>query len=130
MPEQMIQYLEDDRDGHLYGKHVVAVIQNVQNLSTKPEGAYNMREVMASFVTKLMFWEMCVVLKEQKGWRQIHLTICTVYRSSSSTGAKERFFLARGISEVRKEADPLMRSRIEGEGLVVLDENIVLSEEE
>ncbi|KAL9325362.1 hypothetical protein ACSQ67_006007 [Phaseolus vulgaris] len=44
-PEQMVQYLQDDRNGHLYGKHVVAAIKN--------------------------FKEMCVVLKEQKGWRQV-----------------------------------------------------------
>ncbi|XP_027166844.1 pentatricopeptide repeat-containing protein At5g27270 isoform X2 [Coffea eugenioides] len=70
-PEQMVQYLEDDRNGHLYGKHVVAAIKRVRSLSGKPEGSYDMREVMGSFVAKLTFREMCVVLKEQKGWRQV-----------------------------------------------------------
>ncbi|XP_057970722.1 pentatricopeptide repeat-containing protein At5g27270 isoform X2 [Malania oleifera] len=69
-PEQMVQYLQDDRNGHLYGKHVVAAIRTVRSLSEKAEGSYNMREVMGSFVTKLTFREMCTVLKEQKGWRQ------------------------------------------------------------
>ncbi|THG09889.1 pentatricopeptide repeat-containing protein At5g27270 isoform X2 [Camellia sinensis] len=69
-PEQMVQYLEDDRNGHLYGKHVVAAIQQVRSLSGRPEGSYNMRVVMGSFVAKLSFKEMCIVLKEQKGWRQ------------------------------------------------------------
>ncbi|KAF3663821.1 Pentatricopeptide repeat-containing protein [Capsicum annuum] len=70
-PEQMVQYLEDDRNGHLYGKHVVAAIKRVRSLSGKADGSYDMREVMGSFVTKLSFREMCVVLKEQKGWRQV-----------------------------------------------------------
>lgn len=66
-----MQYLEDDRNGHLYGKHVIAAIRRVRSLSGKAEGSYNMREVMGSFVAKLTFREMCVVLKEQKGWRQV-----------------------------------------------------------
>lgn len=70
-PQQMAQYLQDDRDGHLYGKHVVAAIRIVRNLSTQPPGSYNIREVMSSFVTKLTLKEMCIVLKEQKGWRQV-----------------------------------------------------------
>ncbi|KAK9283509.1 hypothetical protein L1049_011755 [Liquidambar formosana] len=70
-PEQMVQYLQDDRNGHLYGKHVVAAIRIVRSLSGKAEGSYDMREVMGSFVTKLTFREMCTVLKEQKGWRQV-----------------------------------------------------------
>ncbi|RWW70052.1 hypothetical protein BHE74_00022303 [Ensete ventricosum] len=70
-PEQMAQLIEDDRDGHLYGKHVVAAIRKVRALAARPEGSYDMREVMASFVTKLSFREMCVVLKEQRGWRQV-----------------------------------------------------------
>lgn len=70
-PEQMVQYLEDDRNGHLYGKHVIAAIQVVRSLSQKTEGSYDMRKVMGSFVTKLTFREMCTVLKEQKGWRQV-----------------------------------------------------------
>ncbi|KAI4352925.1 hypothetical protein L6164_007132 [Bauhinia variegata] len=69
-PEQMVQYLQDDRNGQLYGKHVVAAIKKVRALSQKSEGEYNMRMVMGSFVGKLSFREMCVVLKEQKGWRQ------------------------------------------------------------
>ncbi|KAA0042408.1 pentatricopeptide repeat-containing protein [Cucumis melo var. makuwa] len=70
-PEQMVQYLEDDRNGHLYGKHVVAAIRHVRSLSQKTEGEYDMRMEMASFVEKLTFREMCIVLKEQKGWRQV-----------------------------------------------------------
>ena len=70
-PEQMVRYIEDDRDGHLYGKHVVAAIKAVRSLSGWPEGSYDMREVMASFVVKLSFREMCIVLKEQRGWRQV-----------------------------------------------------------
>ncbi|XP_076959962.1 pentatricopeptide repeat-containing protein At5g27270-like [Bidens hawaiensis] len=69
-PEQMIQYLEDDRNGHLYGRHVVAAIQRVRSLSSLPEGSYDMRRVMGSFVTKLTYREMCTVLKEQRNWRQ------------------------------------------------------------
>lgn len=65
-----MQYLQDDRNGHLYGKHVVAAIRLVRSLAARPEGSYNMREVMGSFVAKLSFREMCVVLKEQRGWRQ------------------------------------------------------------
>lgn len=68
-PEQMVQYLEDDRNGHLYGRHVVAAIQRVRSLSGMSDGSYDMRQVMASFVTKLSFREMCTVLKEQKNWR-------------------------------------------------------------
>ncbi|KAF7133349.1 hypothetical protein RHSIM_Rhsim09G0212700 [Rhododendron simsii] len=67
-PEQMLRYIQDDRNGHLYGKHVVAAIQRVRSLSGKP---YDMRQVMASFVAQLTFKEMCIVLKEQKGWRQV-----------------------------------------------------------
>nr|GMD27969.1 pentatricopeptide repeat-containing protein At5g27270 [Ipomoea batatas] len=70
-PEQMVQYLEDDRNGHLYGKHVVAAIRIVRSLSSKPDGSYDMRKVLGSFVAKLTFREMCVVLKEQRGWRQV-----------------------------------------------------------
>ncbi|KAL5724696.1 hypothetical protein ACHQM5_007922 [Ranunculus cassubicifolius] len=70
-PQQMVKYLEDDRDGHLYGKHVVAAIRIVRNLASKADGDYDMRQVMGSFVTKLTFSEMCIVLKEQKGWRQV-----------------------------------------------------------
>ncbi|KAG2409583.1 Pentatricopeptide repeat-containing protein [Vigna angularis] len=70
-PEQMLLYLQDDRNGHLYGKHVVAAIKKVRSLSQKVDGDYDMRMEMASFVGKLSFKEMCVVLKEQKGWRQV-----------------------------------------------------------
>ncbi|KAI3720499.1 hypothetical protein L2E82_31486 [Cichorium intybus] len=70
-PEQMVQYLEDDRNGQLYGRHVVAAIQRVRSLSGLPDGSYDMRQVMASFVTKLTFREMCTVLKEQRNWRQV-----------------------------------------------------------
>ncbi|KAL0304552.1 UNVERIFIED_CONTAM: Pentatricopeptide repeat-containing protein [Sesamum radiatum] len=70
-PEQMVQYLEDDRNGHLYGRHVVAAIKRVRSTSGLREGEYDMREVMSSFVAKLSFREMCVVLKEQRSWRQV-----------------------------------------------------------
>ncbi|KAL1323354.1 hypothetical protein HN51_033690 [Arachis hypogaea] len=70
-PEQMVQYLQDDRNGHLYGKHVVAAIKKVRALSQRVDADYDMRMVMGSFVGKLTFREMCVVLKEQKGWRQV-----------------------------------------------------------
>jgi len=69
-PEQMVQYLPDDRTGHLYGRHVVAAIRQVRALAEKAEGGYDMRQVMASFVGKLSYREMCTVLKEQRGWRQ------------------------------------------------------------
>ncbi|CAI9087046.1 OLC1v1021012C4 [Oldenlandia corymbosa var. corymbosa] len=70
-PEQMMQYLDDDRNGHLYGRHVVAAIKKVRSLSGLPRGSYDIRQVMASFVAKLTFREMCVVLKELKGWIQV-----------------------------------------------------------
>lgn len=73
-PEQMVQYLEDDRNGQMYGKHVVAAIKKVRGLSQRREGSGaddNMRVVMGSFVAKLTFRDMCVVLKEQRGWRQV-----------------------------------------------------------
>lgn len=70
-PEQMVQYLKDDRNGQLYGKHVIAAIKKVRALSELSDGVYDMRVVMGSFVGKLTFKEMCVVLKEQKGWRQV-----------------------------------------------------------
>lgn len=66
-----MQYLDDDRNGHLYGRHVVAAIKRVRSTSGLREGEYDMREVMGSFVAKLSFREMCVVLKEQKSWRQV-----------------------------------------------------------
>ncbi|KAK7247030.1 hypothetical protein RIF29_41906 [Crotalaria pallida] len=70
-PEQMVRYLEDDRNGQLYGKHVVAAIKKVRSLSQKSESEYDMRMVMGSFVGKFSYREMCVVLKEQRGWRQV-----------------------------------------------------------
>ncbi|KAL5053887.1 hypothetical protein RYX36_034569 [Vicia faba] len=70
-PEQMLQYLQDDRNGQLYGKHVIAAIKKVRAVSEMPGGDYDMRLLMASFVGKLTFKDMCVVLKEQKGWRQV-----------------------------------------------------------
>ncbi|KAJ0013195.1 hypothetical protein Pint_21079 [Pistacia integerrima] len=66
-PEQMVKYLEDDRNGQLYGRHVVAAIKAVRGRGEK----VNMRVVMGSFVGKLSFREMCVVLKEQRGWKQV-----------------------------------------------------------
>ncbi|CAA0405088.1 unnamed protein product [Arabidopsis thaliana] len=70
-PEQMVQYLEDDRNGQMYGKHVVAAIKTVRGLSQRRQGSDDMRFVMSSFVAKLSFRDMCVVLKEQRGWRQV-----------------------------------------------------------
>ncbi|CAN8255722.1 unnamed protein product [Cochlearia groenlandica] len=71
-PEQMVQYLDDDRNGQMYGKHVVAAIKTVRGLSQRSQGsAADMRIVMSSFVAKLTFRDMCVVLKEQRGWRQV-----------------------------------------------------------
>jgi hypothetical protein len=69
-PEQMVMYLEDDRNGHLYGKHVVAAIKRVRGLAGKKNEERDMRLLMSGFVGKLSFREMCVVLKEQKGWRE------------------------------------------------------------
>ncbi|KAK8969819.1 Pentatricopeptide repeat-containing protein [Platanthera guangdongensis] len=70
-PAQMARMVEDGRiAGHAHGGHVVAAIRAVRSLAERPEGSYNMREVMGSFVAKLTFREMCVVLREQKGWRQ------------------------------------------------------------
>jgi hypothetical protein len=48
----------------------VAAIRQVRALAEKGEGEYDMRQVMASFVGKLSYREMCTVLKEQRGWRQ------------------------------------------------------------
>ncbi|ESQ32267.1 hypothetical protein EUTSA_v10003569mg [Eutrema salsugineum] len=70
-PEQMVQYLEDDRNGQMYGKHVVAAVKTVRALSQRREGSADMRVVMSSFVAKLTFRDMCVVLKEQRNWRQV-----------------------------------------------------------
>ncbi|KAK6232529.1 hypothetical protein SCA6_002602 [Theobroma cacao] len=70
-PEQMVKYLEDERNGELYGKHVVAAIKAVRGMGESREGEVDVRRVMGSFVGKLSFREMCVVLKEQKNWRQV-----------------------------------------------------------
>ncbi|KAK2658449.1 hypothetical protein Ddye_004982 [Dipteronia dyeriana] len=67
-PEQMLNYLQDDRNGHLYGRHVLSATKAVRAM----DGNVNVRLVMSSFVGKLSFRDMCVVLKEQKGWRQVH----------------------------------------------------------
>ncbi|KAL0905350.1 hypothetical protein M5K25_023762 [Dendrobium thyrsiflorum] len=70
-PEQMARMVEDGRlEGQAHGRHVLAAIQAVRSLAGRPEGSYDMREVMRSFVAKLTFREMCVVLREQRGWRQ------------------------------------------------------------
>ncbi|KAJ6834685.1 pentatricopeptide repeat-containing protein isoform X1 [Iris pallida] len=69
-PEQMVRYLQDDREGHISGRHVSAACRTVRGLAGRPEGSYEMREVMGSFVGKLSFRDMCVVLREQRGWRQ------------------------------------------------------------
>lgn len=69
-PEQMVQYLQDDRNGRLYGKHVVAAIKTVRSMAGKREEERNVRLLLSGFVGKLSFREMCTVLKEQKGWRE------------------------------------------------------------
>ncbi|XP_020581510.1 pentatricopeptide repeat-containing protein At5g27270 isoform X2 [Phalaenopsis equestris] len=70
-PEQMARLVQDGRlEGQAHGRHVVAAIKAVRSLAGRPEGSYDMREVMGSFVAKLSFREMCVVLREQRGWRQ------------------------------------------------------------
>uniref|UniRef100_A0ACD6ABG4 Uncharacterized protein n=1 Tax=Avena sativa TaxID=4498 RepID=A0ACD6ABG4_AVESA len=65
---QMARYIEDDRAGHVHGRHVVAAVRAVRATASRPPGS--MREAMTSFVSKLTFREMCVVLREQRGWRQ------------------------------------------------------------
>ncbi|CAL5036318.1 unnamed protein product [Urochloa decumbens] len=65
---QMARYVEEDRAGHVYGRHVVAAVRAVRATASRPSA--DMRQAMASFVTKLTFREMCVVLREQRGWRQ------------------------------------------------------------
>ncbi|KAM0907425.1 hypothetical protein ACQ4PT_016132 [Festuca glaucescens] len=65
---QMARYIEDDRAGHVHGRHVVAAVRAARATASRPPGS--MREAMASFVSKLTFREMCVVLREQRGWRQ------------------------------------------------------------
>ncbi|CAL1411803.1 unnamed protein product [Linum trigynum] len=70
-PEQMVQFLSDDRNGHLYGKHVVAAIKAIRGLAGKKEADRDVRSLMSGFVGKLSFREMCVVLKEQRGWREV-----------------------------------------------------------
>ncbi|XP_025813876.1 pentatricopeptide repeat-containing protein At5g27270 isoform X2 [Panicum hallii] len=66
--DQMSRYVEDDRAGHVYGRHVVAAVRAVRATASRPSA--DMHLAMASFVTKLTFREMCVVLREQRGWRQ------------------------------------------------------------
>ncbi|KAJ0079163.1 hypothetical protein Patl1_23854 [Pistacia atlantica] len=66
-PEQMVKYLEDDRNGQLYGRHVVAAIKAVRGRDEK----VNMRVVMGSFVGKLSFREMCVGVERAKGLETI-----------------------------------------------------------
>ncbi|CAN1151932.1 Pentatricopeptide repeat-containing protein At5g27270 [Linum perenne] len=70
-PEQMVQYLSDDRKGHLYGKHVAAAIKTVRSMAGKKDCERDVRSLMVGFVGKLSFQEMCIVLKEQKGWREV-----------------------------------------------------------
>lgn len=70
---QMARYVEDDRAGHVHGRHVVAAARAARATASRPTaGGSAMREAMASFVAKLTFREMCVVLREQRGWRQAH----------------------------------------------------------
>lgn len=66
---QMPQFLTDDRHSHKYQRHVVAAIRTVRKLDSKPPGSYNIRQVLKGFNNGLSFRDMCVVLKEQRGWR-------------------------------------------------------------
>lgn len=81
---------------------MVAAIRIVRALARRPDGDYDMRAVMASFVGKLSFRDMCVVLKEQKGWRQVRdffswmklqVGFCTCLNSSLSLSLLCRNFL-------------------------------------
>ncbi|KAG8094101.1 hypothetical protein GUJ93_ZPchr0012g20826 [Zizania palustris] len=67
-PDQMARYVEDDRAGHTYGRHVLAAVRAVR--ATASRASADMRQAMASFVAKLTFREMCFVLGQQRGWRQ------------------------------------------------------------
>lgn len=70
-PDQMARYVEDDRAGHVYGRHVVAAVRAARaTASCSSPSSADMREAMASFVAKLTFREMCFVLHELRGWRQ------------------------------------------------------------
>lgn len=68
-PYQMPQFLTDYRHGHKYQRHVVAAIRTVRKLDSKPPGSYNIRQVLKGFNDGLSFRDMCVVFKEQRGWR-------------------------------------------------------------
>ncbi|WCJ27798.1 Tetratricopeptide repeat (TPR)-like superfamily protein [Euphorbia peplus] len=69
-PEQMVQYLEDDRNGQIHGKIVVAAVKTMRGMSRVRDEERDVRLAMSGFVGKLTFREMCVVLKEQKSWRE------------------------------------------------------------
>lgn len=64
----MARYIEDDRAGHVHGRLVVAAARAVRATASRPPGS--VRVAMASFVSKLTFREMCVVLSQQRGPRQ------------------------------------------------------------
>ncbi|GAB2221797.1 hypothetical protein Droror1_Dr00012985 [Drosera rotundifolia] len=66
--EQMLRYIEDDRNSHLYGKHVTAAIKTVRGLAGVKRGGYDMRVVMRDFVGKLSWGELGVVLGEVRSW--------------------------------------------------------------
>jgi hypothetical protein len=53
--EKMVVYFQDDRNGYLYGRHLVATISHVRALSEKGEGGYDMREVTGLYVGKLIY---------------------------------------------------------------------------
>ncbi|KAF3792956.1 Pentatricopeptide repeat-containing protein [Nymphaea thermarum] len=111
--EQMAQLLKDGRDGHIYGKHVVGANKTVRGLSTRPEGSYDMRQVMSSFITKLTFREMCIVLKEQRGWRQardffwwMKLQVGELYEDMKSQGVTpSNYMYASMLSLYQKEGE-------------------------
>ncbi|XP_059069270.1 pentatricopeptide repeat-containing protein At5g27270-like [Cryptomeria japonica] len=68
--DKMEEFLAEERRKQKYQKHVVEAIRIVRQLSSKPAGSYNIRHVLSRFIGRLSFKEMCVVLKEQKGWRE------------------------------------------------------------
>uniref|UniRef100_A0A7I4B812 PROP1-like PPR domain-containing protein n=1 Tax=Physcomitrium patens TaxID=3218 RepID=A0A7I4B812_PHYPA len=73
-PEQMKQYLSDNkwqwRWKRRYTRPVEAAIAAVRQTSSLPPEDVDMRQVMKPFVKDLGFRDMCIVLKEQRGWRQ------------------------------------------------------------
>jgi hypothetical protein len=89
---------------------VVAAIRTVRKLDSKPPGSYNIRHVLKAFNDRLSFRDMCVVLKEQRGWRpaieffawmklQVHHIVffCLVLRACLFNVARGLWSLALGL---------------------------------